>query len=849
MATRSLTVIAQVKDAASAALRKVADSFNNTSKAVKKTSVDFTEFNRVLFSATAFVGLFTRAFDKMTQSLTEASELDRLSEQFERVVGPKGALFSSINGMTKNSIDRMEAMRSAISLSSLGIGGDTKQLAEIIARAGTAAKRAGFASGEGIKRVTDFLKEGSVSSLSFLNVLSSTNPRLQATMAILGKAGGTMGTVISTQAKLAMGMSALRAATQGMGDDTRDLMDVLQDVKQSFTFLRGETGIFLGKALSPIIDKVKDFNFAASDLIERIRKADSTLLLTAKNLFVVGSAIASVIATLGTARLFFKALGALGVGGIPFVTMALLGLAAAFTNVENATKSFTDLAKKTGAVFLGTFQLISSFIQDSNNFAKGIGRMDSELHAFLQKQGLLELTKNIARVSAVIITFTKDVGQTLVDWFKKAGEFIDPLVQKIGAFFNNSDPKGWARSWIEGAGGVRGTLVKLTSTAVLAFGAFKALQIGKGFLSKLPIIGKLFGGTGSGRKGPSGTSNDPIYTAPAGSASSFLKALFGGDVKSLFPTFGKVGAATAAGAAGAGGKLNFAVDRMEGAFLAGLGNAANILKVAFLALTSPLVTMKAAFSSIMTFFSPFMTSLGTAASVVARFAVILGAIAVAGAAIKGVFDGLVEQGTGITDFISSVGNLGGALVNFVESFVKTNTVLNTIYQSLKSTAQMFIDLPKTLLELIYNGWKNLGGWAGEALSKAAGFLNQASNSVNTTTGDMRREEKGGPGGFSLAQLGLGKDEAGNTKVASMPSMPNTEADKFAIVQEAISRLAGDDQAKMRKAFESAKDDGVITPEEWEMIFMNGMNKSKLTEVTEKQAKKPDKPMPAKTQRC
>lgn len=865
MATRSLTVVAQVKDAASASLKKIASSFNNVNKSVKKSSVDFTEFNRVLFSTTAFIGVFSKAFTTMTNSLNQAAELDRLSTQFERVMGPKGSLFNAISGMTKNSIDRMEALRSGISLGSLGIVKDTRTLAEVIARSGTAAKRAGFQSGEGIKRVSDFLKDGSISHLQFLNVIAATNPALQAQMAILQRAGGVMGTVISTQAKLRLGMAALRAATQGMNEDQRDLQDVMADAAQSFKYLKGELSSLLGKALSPVIEKVTDFAFAATDLVERIRKTDQTMITTIKNLFLVGSALTSVIATLGTARLIFKALGALGIGGIPFVTAALLGLAAAFTDVQKATQTFTNMAKSAGAVFLGTFQLISSFIHDADNFSKGIGKMDSELHAFLEKQGLLELTKNIARVSAVVITFSRDVGQTLVDWFKKAGDYIDPLIKKISAFFGASDPKGWSRSWIEGGKGVRGVLTNLAAAAIATFGAFKVLGMGKNLLGKMPIIGRIFG-KGGNKNGPAGTSSDPIYTKQTGTISSLTSF---GSFKKIWETLKGTTPSKATGLfSGTVTKVSTLLASMSTGLTVLMGRFGLVAQIVQTALLNPLTTLRVLFSAVMPYIQAFGTGLANAVGVIGRFFGIFVALMGAAGAIKGIFEGLSETGGGFITFFKSLGNLGGALFSFVENFVKSNVVLRSMYNYIKDTATAFMSLPKTLFDMIVEGWKQIAGWFGIGADLIGGKINELATRLNMSTGSDIRDQVNAEGGFAskfgvpantgplsqsgmdLAAVGLKANaNTGKNEVAFVPNMPGREADKSAIIQEAISKLTGHEQVRMKTAFEQANQDAVITPEEWHTIFKGAIDDSKLTKVSEKQANKTEKANPMRTQRC
>jgi len=493
MASRSLTVIAQVKDAASAPLKRIADSFDNTNKSIQKSSVNISEFNKAMFATSAFIGLFSKAMGGVVSALTEASQYDRISEQFERVMGPKGDLFKAIDGMTSSSIDRIEAMKSGIALGTLGMVGSTQELAELMARAGTAAKRSGMDSGEGIKHLTDFMKTGEVTNLAFLNVLSAINPELQTQMAILHKAGGVMGGVIGTQARLNMGMAVFKAATQGMKGDARDLMDVVADVKQGFTFLTNTVSTFLGKALTPVLEKIKSLMYGMGDLVERLRKSDPYIVKTARNIILVVTALTAFVAVVGTASLAMKAFAALGIPGLPLLVLGLFGLAASFTDVGASAKGFIDFFKNVGAVLLGTFQLVSSFIGDADNFSKGIGKMDSELHTFLQKQGLLELTKNIARVSAVIITFVKDVGNELIEWFKGAAKFISPVTTSLANLFEVSDPSEWSRKWIESGSNVRDTLVGLAAGAITAFAAFRTLSMARGLVAKIPFVGNMVG--------------------------------------------------------------------------------------------------------------------------------------------------------------------------------------------------------------------------------------------------------------------------------------------------------------------------------------------------------------------
>lgn len=854
MASRTLTVVAKVKDASSAALKKVKQGFDDTGKSVKNTGINLTEFNRIMFSTTAFIGLFTRQFSMMSNALAQAGDLERLQNQFQRVVGPKGELFQAINGMTKNTIDRMEAMRAGIALRSTGVVKDVRSIAEVVSRAGTAAKRAGLNSAEGIKRVVDFMKDGSVSSLSFLNVLTPTNSALQAQMAVLQRAGGIFGNVISTQAKLRMGMAALRAATQGMENDTRDLSDTLQSMSQSFTFLRGEAGMFLGKALTPILDKVIEATDAVTDFIERVKNTDQTLLNTVKNIIIVTGAFATLLATVGSARLLFRALGALGIGGIPFLAMSLLGLASAFTDTEKAIEPFIRVLKSAGAVMLGVFQLMSSFLGDSDNFAKGIGKMDSELMKFLQKQGLLELTKDLARVGAIIVKFVQDTGNQLITWIKELGEMLSPLAKMFKDFFGDSDPKGWSRKWLDGGGGMRDMLVKITAATLGLYGAFKLLSFGKGLLSKIPIIGKFFGGKGGGLfGGPDGSQRDPLYVVMTRGAASFFgidKLLNIARNPATVATTGGI-AGTVAGAAGT------AVAGVEG-----------------VATTAATAGMAGGMAGTLLALAKFTAAITVAAA--AGYAL--------GKAIMYIDDLLGGKlGLAIEKAIDSVAGFfripgSSAMQKEQEALMNTKEYQAVVAMLQKAGKPATVDsataLTKTVIananviakqkQLEMNqagifgktaaaiGMLDISPEAQEFGSKEA-IERMSQSAIFTRPGDV-------VGAFATTMpeaqkrsefLMSSRDEKGDVIA---PAMPTTEVGQQQVLADLMSGLEANAKAKVQMAINEAMmgtsaAGKEITAEEWQKIFTSAMDKSQVTQHTKTAATKPEKTEMARTQRC
>lgn len=309
MAQKELIIITRVIDQATGKLISQQKEVHKLGQAVESTSNKFTQFNRTMFATTAFIGMFQKAFSTLTDTLMKSAEIDRISGRFESLVGPKGTFFAAIRGFTSNSIDRIEAMRSAISLKTLGIAEDTGNIAELIARAGTAAKMAGFTSEEGIRRVTQSLKDGSLSSLEFLNQIKSNDPALKALFAILEHGTGVMGSAISAQMRYNLILGALRGVTKEALFDTRDLYDRLLDVGQVFNFLRTSIGTLLGQALAPIFEKIIVGTDKISGMIDRFKNLDSGLISVTKNIILLGGALVGTFAALGTFRLIMLTLG------------------------------------------------------------------------------------------------------------------------------------------------------------------------------------------------------------------------------------------------------------------------------------------------------------------------------------------------------------------------------------------------------------------------------------------------------------------------------------------------------------------------------------------------------------
>lgn len=530
---RNLKIIVSVVDKTKKPLEDVEKRVRNTGKAAQQAGADFTKFNRTLFTTTAFVGTFLKGFSTLTNAIDEGANFDRLVSQFERVMGPKGQLFDSINSMTDASIDKMEAMRAGLSLGTLGIIKDSKQLAIMVSRAGVAAKMAGKESGEGIKNFSDFLKDGNVSHLEFLNLIAKSNPALQAQMAILGKAGGVMGTVVTTQARLSMGQALLNSLTKDQLKGFRDLKDSVLDYKQSLGIFKNSVGTLIGKALQPLIDKFATLLDKGTKFIDSIK--DSKEIRTLIKFFTIATGAAlGFSGALGTIRLAAMSLASLGFG-IPKLTVMMLSLGATFLGITQPVEKFGDKLKLIGAVVKGVYELVTTLDSET-----GIARLSESTYKLLKQNGLLGFVQFLGRVGSVVKRVITDVWNGFVWLGAQIDKIFGGFTKTILNFFEAINSP-WSNFWVAQSDGwskwSRGAMVAIGAVATY-FAGKKLFGMATGLLSKIPVIGKFFGGGGGKGDGPSGTATDPIFTVPIGGG---LASKIPGMDKAKDWAFGKLG--------------------------------------------------------------------------------------------------------------------------------------------------------------------------------------------------------------------------------------------------------------------------------------------------------------------
>lgn len=516
-ANTNIQITIKVMDAASAPLKRVAKRTEQVGKSAKKAKVDFIGFNRTLFTATAFAGMFTKAFQGVVDVLDVGTNFDRTVGQFERVLGPKGELIAAIKATTDNSIDLMASMEAGISLKNLGIVKNTKQLANIVSMAGTAAKLAGKDSAEGIKAYSQFMKTGAISHVQFLNLVAESNQELAAQMSILRSAGGPMGRVLQLQQKMTIMQKVLRAATIGELKGRRDLRDVYEDSRISLSILRMEAGRFLGSILAPFIDKMTLLADRFSSFLDNSRNAKDGIFFLVKSVISLTGAVGALAATFGTLRLMMIALSSLGFG-FPAVIYGVVTLGSSLLAVTYTADGFISKLKLLGNFFKGIYQLVSSFNSDS-----GLSKIDEDLKKLLEAHGLYSFVKTISRVLIALKTGFSDLISLFRDLASGVDNFIGAPIRKVMTVISDLVDMPWSNIFTKPLGTI-GKMIRALGALAVTLGSvwavWKGFKMFKGLMSKVPIIGKFFQ-DGSDR--PKGTSDDPLHVTSAGG--SFASAM------------------------------------------------------------------------------------------------------------------------------------------------------------------------------------------------------------------------------------------------------------------------------------------------------------------------------------
>jgi hypothetical protein len=549
MARSNIDVVVKVTDLATNPLKEVNRNIKAVGDTTKKVGADVVQFNRVLFSAMATIGFYTKAFSGLTRSIVEGARFDRVSKQFENLLGPRGQFIEQISEFTDVGIDSFEALKQGIQLKMLGITKGMTDTAKLLAMSGVAAKNAGLDTAEGMKNIVEFAKSGSIHNLENIGLIKRTDVGYQALTAALGKASGVMSNVVLTQFRLKLGMDLLEKKTRGTMKGFADLESVVTNFRDRINLARFAIGEFLGKSVTPLIDSITKLALKTFSFFDRIRD-NKSLQEMVRRFVVLGGAISAFIGGLATLQLSLKALSFLGIGGFPLIMTMITALGLTFDRTTKPIEKITEFIKAFGSSIAGVAQLVSSFLFDAENYKKGVGKMDKSLHDYLKsvalvrdehgniKISLLDLVVGVSKFTIVVTKFVTDVGKKLISWFEKIDQLASKLFDRLGG--GEALKKLIPRSLIDDGTTLRDILVDITA-AFLGLKLVSKIPILGGLLSKIPGIGGLFGGRPGG--GPKGTVTDPMYVVSVGDrikgAAGAIGGFLGKHLGALFKTIGR----------------------------------------------------------------------------------------------------------------------------------------------------------------------------------------------------------------------------------------------------------------------------------------------------------------------
>lgn len=535
MSKVTLQIIAQVTNQATGPLKNVQKGLKDTAAAANKTKFSFTELNRALFSTKAFFGIFSKVFNDFKTNLSEAANLDRVETSFKNVFGQNSDILTSLNNFSSIGVDRVEAMKDSISLGMLGIAKTSDDAAKILAGAAYGAKQAGVDTSEGMSKIVQGLKDGSLSGLEYLNMIRSSDPVLKAQLELLNKYSGSIGGAVTAQAKFNLIMSITNRLSQLAKGNQEDLVDSLQKLDNSFSRLKQTIGVFLGQALGGVIHSIKTTLDTVNDFIKINTKADKGLIYLAKSVIITTTAFSALYASLYAIKMISTVLASTGVG-FPFLKAGVIGLAASFLIATSNADKLVDKFKLFGNFVQGIYELVSNL-----DTGTGLSRIDADIEEILKKNGIWTLAQNIARGISVIQAVFVEAGHAM-DWFKdKINTTIKPIINLVKSLFSiNGGP--WSKSLVDGTSKVTkalGVLMAVASGVFLAkkfAGILGGLPVVGGLLSKIPVIGSAFKPGDGKAAGPTGNADDPIYTKNSGIPLKAGLSLLG-NMKKLSPSY------------------------------------------------------------------------------------------------------------------------------------------------------------------------------------------------------------------------------------------------------------------------------------------------------------------------
>lgn len=489
----NVNILISVSNKASQPLRQVKNEFRDFRD-------DLVKFNRRLFTASALVATFTMGFRKAFQLAAVGADFDMFREQFNRTFGAD--YFKILRNASKYTMDAMSIMQLAVQNHARGLSKYEQE--KIFTLSVGAAKLLGTSTKDAAMKMSQALQTMSVSGMKQFMVALNVNNQFKNMELFIGRL--TKGLNAAGKQSENFKRIALKELELALGDlaaqtgDTKTMFMVLGAGLESF---KQTIGNFLARALAPLSAKLGRFVWDIADKLKDILDDVDGKFTTLRKNIVNFMQMAGGFLAISTGLLGIISMLALVASTFSMSISSLIGLIGLFglglKSVKDRTGSWTEAFATMGGVLKGFFQAFMSY-----------------------KDGWITLSGEIVDQLKLLPPETQKTIWSVIKLFSLARVAWDGFVDGIKAGVGTITTIVTAvlkpfKMLYELLGGTAKqfsvtteALVKTIGYVAGFAGVFLALKSvlggGQGLLSKIPVIGRFFGG-----KQPKGTAIDPLY--------------------------------------------------------------------------------------------------------------------------------------------------------------------------------------------------------------------------------------------------------------------------------------------------------------------------------------------------